>query len=380
MPPSITIVVISGDIEFTNTIVKHINALGSHAGLVGTASSFESGFELIHKKRPMVVIMDINAEDIDLYITQVEKIINRFPRVSVFAASDDKSSDTILKIMRSGVGEYLLKPVSDVDLTSALQKIGRIWIAKTSPEAEEGFIYTCFSPKGGVGVTTIAINLAINIHQITHKPTLLVDLDLNAGDVSTFLNVKPTYTISDVTTNMSRLDKSFLKGVLTKHESGISLLAEPQKLEEAVSISPDDIRQVLSLLKTMFKYIIVDTEPVFNRRTMAAIELSELLFLTFCMSLPGIKNMQRYLNYLERVGINKNKIMMIVSRYLKKGDIKLEEAEKVLNHPIHLNIPNDYNTAISCLNKGVPVSTFDPKSKLNSALKELAVTIVARQR
>jgi pilus assembly protein CpaE len=377
--PSIPIVIISSDPDSTNNITNLINKLGSHASVEGVATTFNSGFEVIHKKRPLVAILDVREGDLDTCIDAIHNILDRFPRISIFTASDDRSSETILKVMRAGATEYLLKPVSEVDLTSALQKLGRLWITKPDATVEHGEIYTVFSPKGGVGVTTISINLATNIHTITKKPTLLVDLDLTAGDVTTFLNLRPTYTISDVTTNMSRLDTSFLKGVIQKHDSGINILAEPKNVEDGVSISADDIKRVLKILKTMFPYIVLDTEPILNNRTLAAIEMSDVILLTFVLTLPGIRNMQRYLTYLEKINIKREKIKLVVNRYLKKGDIKIEEAEKVLKHPIFLSIPNEYNTAIACLNKGVPISTYDTKSKLNVALKELAITLVAKE-
>jgi pilus assembly protein CpaE len=380
MPPSIPIVIISSDVESTSNISKLIGKLGPHASIEGVAVNFNGGYEVIHKKRPLVVILDICKGDLDPCIDAIHKILDRFPRTSIFAVSEDRTSETILKIMRAGATEYLLKPVSEVDLTSALQKLGRLWITKPEAGVEQGQIYTVFSPKGGVGVTTIALNLATNIHTITNKPTLLVDLDLTAGDVTTFLNLKPTYTISDVTTNMSRLDPSFLKGVIQKHDSGINILAEPQNVEEGVSISAEDIKRVLKILKTMFPYVVLDTEPILNNRTLAAIEIADVILLTFVLTLPGIRNMQRYLNYLEKINVKRDKIKLVVNRFLKKGDIKIEEAEKVLKHPIFLSIPNEYNTAIACLNKGVPISTYDTKSKLNVALKELAITLVAKEK
>jgi pilus assembly protein CpaE len=376
----ISIVIISGDIDSSNNMVRHITSLGDQASIEGVASTFESGFEIVHRKRPMVVIMDLSDGNVDTFISNVQQILERFPRVLVFAASDDKSSDTILKVMRAGVAEYILKPVSEVDLTSALQKLGRLWVSKPEPAREEGHMFTVFSPKGGVGVTTVAINLATNIHAITNNPTLLVDLDLNAGDVTTFLNMKPTYTISDVTMNITRLDRSFLKGVIQRHESGINVIAEPQRVEEGVSIAGTEVKKVLSLLKTMFKYTVIDTEPVLNDRTVAAIEMSEMLIIVFVLSLPGIRNMQRYFSYLDKLGVKREKIKLVVNRHLKKGDIKIEEAERVIKHPIFLSIPNEYNIAMASLNKGIPISSYDDKSKLNIGLKELAISMVARKR
>jgi pilus assembly protein CpaE len=370
-----TVVVIDSDPDSINHIVKYINNLGDHAEVEGVATSFESGFELIHKKKPKVVIMEVE-KDVDLSLQRMHTILDRFPQVSIFATSEDKSSDTILKVMKAGADEYILRPVSEADLDSALQKHGRLWITKPVPEEKTGTVVTVFSPKGGVGVTTLAINLATHIHNSTKKSTLLVDLDLNAGDASTFFNIKPAYTISDVTTNMSRLDKSFLKGVITRHNSGVHILAEPQRVEEATSILGEDIRKVMGLLRTMFEYIIIDTEAAVDDRTMSALEMADYILIVFVMSLPGIKNMQRYLRYLEGRGFGRDKIKLVVNRYVKKGDIRLEDAEKALNHNIFWSIPNDFDSAMACLNKGLPLNMCSPRSKVNSSIKDLAENMV----
>lgn len=375
MPQNISVVIIDSNTDSIANIVKYIKNLGDNVTIEGTTTTFESGFELVHKKRPMAVIMEICGEDLNLYLERIAQLLNRFPQLSIFATCADKSSDTILKVMRAGATEYLLRPVSDIDLAFALQKLGRLWLTRPVPEAEVGSIITVFSPKSGVGVTTIAINLATDIYEAAKKPTILVDLDLNAGDVTTFLNMKPSYTISDVTVNISRLDKSFLRGVTAKHESGIFVLAEPQKVEEGVSISGSEIRKVLNLLKTMFSYIIIDAESL-SERTTAALEMSDNILLIFSMSLPGIRNTQRYLKYFDRMGYGRNRIKLVANRYLKRGDIQVEDAEKALNYPIFWTVPNDYDTSMDCLNKGVPISMGAPRSQLNSSIKELAKAII----
>jgi pilus assembly protein CpaE len=375
MPQNISVVIIDSDITSLNSITKFIENLGDNVSIEGTAGTFEKGYELVHKKRPMAVIMEI-GEDINLAIERMEQISSRFPQVSIFATSTDKSSETILKVMRAGATEYLLRPVSQTDLAFALQKIGRLRLVKPAEE-EAGRIITIFSPKGGAGVTTIAINLATNIYNMTDKPTVLVDLDLNAGDVTTFLNMKPSYTISDVTMNISRLDRNFLQGVIAKHESGISVLAEPQKIEEGVSISSSEIKKVLSLLKSMFKYIIIDAETI-SERTTTAIEMADMILLVFFMSLPSIKNMQRHLRYFDNIGLGRDRVKLIANRYLKKSDITIQDTEKTLNYPIFFTLPNDYDTTMTCLNKGVPISEGAPRSQLNASLKELSKTIISK--
>jgi pilus assembly protein CpaE len=375
MPQGISVVIIDSDIDSINTMVRYMKSMDSKVIVEGTATTFENGFELVHKKRPMVVIIEV-SEKIDLSLERISQILSRFSQVSIFATSLDKSSDTILKVMRAGATEYLLRPVTEADLTYALQKVGRLWLTRPAPEDEAGRIFTVFSPKGGVGVTTVAINLATDIFEATKKPTILVDLDLNSGDATTFLNMKPSYTISDVTVNISRLDKSFLQGVVAKHESGIYVLAEPQKVEEGVSIAGAEIKKVLSLLKSMFKYIIIDAETI-SERTTIALEMSDMILSVFFMSLPGIKNMQRYLRYFDKMGLGRDRVKLVANRYVKKSDIKIEDAEKALNYPIFWAVPNDWDTTMTCLNKGITISMGSPKSQLNLSLNELARAIIS---
>lgn len=378
MPPAISIVIIDSDPDSLKSMVGFIQRLGNHAIVEGTAATFEKGLEIIHKKRPMVVIMEV-CEDVNLSIERMKNILSRFPHITIFATCPDKSSDTILKVMRAGAAEYLLKPVSEVDLSAALQKLGRLWVVKPPIEEKVGRVITVFSPKGGVGTTTIAINLASDIYKETNEPTILLDMDFYAGDISTFLNLKPAYTLSDVTAHMSRLDKSFLQGVIAKHESGISVLAEPHKINEAVEIAGEDLRKIIGLLKTMYKYIVVDSTSVFDSRTKTVLEESDDIYMVFVLTLPSINNVQRHIDYFERLGFGRDKVKLIVNRYIKKGEITIEDAEKVLTYPVFHTITNEYETAMACINKGVTVAELEPKSKLNLAIKELAKKVVAKK-
>lgn len=374
---SLSIVVIDSDLDSLGNIVKYID----RSSIVGTASSFESGYELIHKKRPMIVIMEVKVEELDLYIERIEMILTRFPNVSIFAVCTDRSAETILKVMRAGVVEYLLKPVHENDLASALQKIGRLMVKQSfhsQPGAELGHIFTFYSPKGGVGLTTLATNFAVNLHAMTDKSTILVDLDLIAGDVTTFLNMDPEYSLSDVTLNATRLDASFMKGVISHHESGIFVLSEPKNIADGVALSSNDLVKVLALLKTMFTYIIIDTETGLNSKTMMALKMADTLVFAFVLTLPGIKHAQRYLNYFKSMDLD-HKIMPVVNRHVKKGDIKLEEASEIVKYPISWDFPNDHESAMTSLNKGGPLMKMAPHSHLNDSINGFAKLLLARK-
>jgi len=143
-----------------------------------------------------------------------------------------------------------------------------------------------------------------------------------------------------------------------------------------VSISSSEIKKVLSLLKSMFKYIIIDAETI-SERTTTAIEMADMILLVFFMSLPSIKNMQRHLKYFDRLGLGRDRVKLIANRYLKKSDITIQDTEKALNYPIFWTLPNDYDTSMTCLNKGVPINEGAPRSQLNISMKDLAKSIIA---
>src|SRR6266571_2046505 len=157
----------------------------------------------------------------------------------------------ILSTMRAGAVEYLLEPVEPADLAEALQKVGRLWLTKPAESAQSGRIISVYNPIGGMGTTTVAVNLAATIAANGGK-VALVDLNLYSGDVSSFLDVNPAYTLSSVTSNVARLDASFLMSVMTKHASGVYVLTEPLEVDEALDITPEQIVRVLALLKGVF--------------------------------------------------------------------------------------------------------------------------------
>lgn len=368
---SIQVIVIDRDKGSRDDIEKFLKEM-DHVILAGTAGDLASGYELVVRTKPMVVIMDIDS-DTEQAFGLIAQITKNYPGTCVFATSSDNSSDTILKAMRSGCTEYLLRPVVSHDLANSLGKVGRLMVQRPAAAVtEKGKIVACFSPKGGVGNTTVATNLAVSLHQASQKPVVLVDLDLEGGDTTMFLNLKTKYTISDVTTNITRLDQAFLQGVLSKHSSGIHLLAEPQRVEEAETITPGQVREVLELLRSMFSYVVVDTEIGYGERNLAAFDSADLVLLVGILSLPSLKNIQKALDVFVRLGYDVNKVKLVINRHLRKGEITVTDAEKALNYKAFSQIPNDYNNVMASINRGMPLTLLAPHSDISQSFKELA--------
>ncbi len=370
MPPSLSIALIDSDQESRKNLEKFLKTV-DQVSIVGTAADLSSGYEIVVRTKPMLVIMDLDSKP-DQAFDYMEKMLKQVHGLAIFATSSDSSSENILRAMRSGATEFLLRPVDNQDLMNSLTKVGRLMVQRTVQAANEhGQIITCFSPKGGMGNTTIATNLAVCIFQLTEKPVVLVDLDLEAGDAAMFLNLKTKYTISDVTSNITRLDRTFLQGVLAKHSSGIYLLAEPQKVEDAENITPSQVREVLDLLKSMFAYIVVDTEVGYGDRNLAAFDASDLILLMGMLHLPSIKNMQKSLDVFDRLGFGTEKVKLIINRYLRKGEITVEDAEKALNYKVFWHLPNDYNDVMMSINRGLPLTTLSPHSEISHSFRDM---------
>jgi pilus assembly protein CpaE len=371
MGGKISLVIIDSSADSAAAIERILGAHDSGLHVVGTAASFEKGYELIFAKRPAVVIMEAGDEDISDSLGRVKTILSRSPRTFIFVTGGHKTSEAILALLRAGATEYLPKPVTEADLMSAVRKLLRSGAAAVTAE-RKGEVYTVFSPKGGTGVTTVAINLAVNIFEKTGRSTLLVDLDHTAADMAPFLDLKPTYTVRDAMADLNELDKMSLQNIITRHKCGVHVLAQPVQVGEEVSRTGGNIKRLLDILSATFRYVVVDTEPHVSEATLSAMQMSDAVLMLFVTSLPSIKNTRKYLDYLYKKDIRGEKVIAVVNRFHKKGNITIAEAESVLQQHVFGCIPNDYVTAIDSLNRGVPVSSFAPQSELNAAIRDLA--------
>jgi pilus assembly protein CpaE len=374
MPQHISIAVINSNKASRDALEAHFQQIGDVVKLMGSTADFSDGMRILQIANPQVVILEINepATGVD----QIRQILARFPRISVFVTSAQKSTDLILSAMRAGAIEYLLEPVEFNDLADALQKVGRLWVARPADTTNEGKIISVYNPIGGMGTTTVAVNLAAALATGNEK-VALVDLNLFSGDVSSFLDVNPTYTLSSVTSNIARLDANFLMSVMTRHSSGVYVLTEPLEVDETMDITPEQILRVLTLLKGVFSHVVVDTGGSLVGCNQTIFESSDLIFFNTVLNLPALKNAKRYLAAMEKRGLRKEKVKLVVNRYLPKADIRIEDAEKVLGHKVYLTIPNEYKDVIASINKGIPIVKMSPRSPFSKSIVQLCAQIKA---
>lgn len=336
-----------------------------------SSDELQAGYRLIQQGRPQLVILNLDP-GIEEAITLLGKISAGFPGISIIASSSNKQPDLILRAIRAGAHEFLVQPVNTDELTSAVQKVVRAWLAKKTELAAPGKMISVFCTKGGYGTTTLSVNLATSLVPISERTVVVADLDLEAGDVSTFLGVSPKYTIANVTANLARADQAYLQSVLEHHSSGVYLLAEPERMEEAETITPTQIREILIMLKSMAGVTIVDTKKTFDDRTLMALDLSDMILLVTVMSVPAVRATQRTLEVFQRLGYSQDKVKLVVNRYLPSADIKIEDVEKTLNYPVSWQISNDFPAAMLSINRGQSLSDVAPNSEISISFKQLA--------
>ncbi len=369
MPPHISLVIIDSDTTARDSITGTLKPFSETISIAGIVGNFGDGAKLIEKSSPNVVILEVH--DIQQGIQEVQLITSKFPRTSVIVSSAEKNSDWILSLMRAGAVEYMLRPITQEELKQALQKVGRFIFSKPAEEVLTGKIISAYYPTGGMGTTTVAVNLAASL-ALEGTKVALVDLNLFSGDISTFLDVNPTYTLSSVTSNIDRLDANFLMSVMTRHSSGPFVLTEPLEVDDAISITPEQVQRTLKFLKGIFNYVVVDCGGQLEGCNMAVFESSDLILFTTALSLPALRNTKRYLTALERKGFHRDRVKLVVNRFLQKADIQIKDAEKVLGVTVFQIIPNDYMEVVTSINKGIPVVTMSPRSAVSKAMLNLA--------
>lgn len=353
----------------------HTALLGiSGVEILAETDSLVYGYELIRQNRPKVVFMDLR-ENSAKSLDTAKRISSYFKDVLIIASGSDMSLEMIKACMEAGVRDFLKRPFDADQVREVLQKHQLALQASTEAGDRTGRIVTVFSNKGGLGKTTIAVNLALALSETIGKPVALVDLNLQLGDITTFLDVEPKQTIVDIARNIGRVDAAYLEGSLAQYQTKgatVYVLADPLYVEDAEEVTADQINAVLTVLRATFEYVIIDTTTSFDSKTLAALDLADYILLVTMVNLPSIRSSQRLLNLFERLGYDSQKIKLVVNRYIAGEEITIEDVEETLDHPLFWKIPNNYGVVMTAINRGIPISMVENSKALERNFLELA--------
>ena len=323
--------------------------------------------EMQNKSIFLVDLSNIKQEKLDLIL----KVSQQCPNCKVLALSDNPTVDLIIRIMRAGAKEFVPIPILKNEFFDSLNKI--ISQFEEPKKNNKCKIISVFSNKGGIGKTSLATNLALELSKITKESVALIDMNFQMGDITTFLDLKPSFNISYMLENIDKINETFLLSTLEKYKnSSLYILADPPYFKQADNIQPKQITKLFNTLKETFSYIIVDAEASFDGKNIAALDNSDLILLVTVANIPALRNTQRCLELFEKLGYDKNKTQIVVNRYMENDEIKEDDVEKVLSKSVYWKIPNNYFALMTAINKGVPVSSINANTNIAQSYRDLA--------
>lgn len=394
-------VVIVDDVSETRENVRKLLQFESDVDVVGTARTGKEAIQLSQELNPDVVLMDINMPDMD-GIAATEAIHSKQPAVQVVILSVQSDQNYMRRAMLAGARDFLTKPPMGDELISAIRRAGAMAQTERSKVAQvhlppvsaatggvfagygapKGKVITVYSPKGGTGCTTIAVNLALTLHNEDTR-VALVDGNLQFGDVAVFVNEQGKNTIIDLAPRADELDPEIVEEVMLKHAaSGLHILAAPSKPEYAEKVTSGQFSRVLEYLKQIYTYVVVDTATLLTDVTLAAIDVSDLVVLVTTQDIPSIKNCRLFLDLSQTLGIDRERILFIMNRFDKRINITPERVAENLKQQVTTVIPLDEATVMKAVNRGVPFildSRNQPASRGILALTESVRARIAAQ-
>ncbi|MBA4017409.1 MAG: pilus assembly protein CpaE [Pirellula sp.] len=340
--------------------------------LEAECSRYEYFADVISQTHPDigVVALDSNtAKGLEL----VEKLGQASPDCAIIVIASTTDGQVILQAMRAGAKEFLSIPLKLQDVLDALGRISERKFGKGESKARGSTVIAVAGATGGVGTTSLSVNLGCALAKDPKKSAALIDLDLCLGDADVFLDSIPDYTLVDVSQNVSRLDFSLLKRSLTKHSSGLYLLPRPVQMEDMALITPDDLQRVIGLMKATFSHLVIDLSKGYTANDMVALQMANHILLVTQLDLPCLRNVVRLLTSFKENKELSEKIKIVINRAgLDTGAITLKKAQETIGREIFWQIPNDYRTMVEVRNNGVPLIEQAPKAAVTQSILGLA--------
>ncbi|MFQ5520468.1 MAG: AAA family ATPase [Candidatus Methylomirabilia bacterium] len=341
--------------------------------VVGEFSDIPQALSAAPACRPDVLIVEVPAEqgeDGEGASSTVEHLARALPDTAILVTGPTESAHLVIQVIRAGAVDFLGRPVKQDDLLAALGKVARSRRG-VAPEQRAGRVTSVFSTKGGVGVTTVAANLAVCWAQRSPKDTLLVDLDTRQSDVATLLNLRSPYSVLDAFENVERLDESFLQGLLTDHSSGLWVLPGPTPFER-VKLSTQQVQAGLGILRSHFDQVVLDLPHDLDPGTIAALEASDVILFLVSLNVSALRSGAAGLAAFRHLGLDPAKVRLVVMREGTGEDVTVKHVKDALGIPIYWRTPSDYPTVVTAINSGEPVVVGSSRSKIGKNLRQLS--------
>jgi pilus assembly protein CpaE len=352
--------------------------------LEAESSRYEFFTDVISQSCPDVVIISLDSDQ-NKALLLIQQLTSEVPEMPILAISARGDGQAILQALRSGAREFLTAPVILEELLKALKRLaprphgesivgGLNGAGKVDPQ-----VIAVLGSRGGVGCTSLAVNLSACLAQDPLHNTVLIDLDLALGDADVALDMLADYTLADVALNIERIDMTFLRRSLSKHASGVALLPHPVQIEDAALIREDHLQRLINLMRASYTHQIMDLSKSFSAVDVTALRLADVILLVAQLELSSLRNVVRMLLTLGADDTLSSKVKIVLNRVgCEASDISVKKAEETIGRPIFWQLPNEPKVMMDSRNQGVPLVTLAPKCKLYQSIQGLAMTLCGR--
>ena len=303
---------------------------------------------------PDVVLVDIR-HDATAGMASIERVRGAAPNASVFAVAAATEPELILQAMRSGASEFFTWPPEPETFYGAIRRTAA---RRESAQGSRATATTLafLGAKGGAGTTTVAVNCGVDLARLTKRATVIVDLKRGLGEVALFLGIRPRFTVVDAIDNLHRLDRAFLKELVTKHKSGLDLLAGSEQFDRPGTGDASAVEELFQILTRHYEYIVVDAGSEINTCTQAGIYAAESLFMVANPDVASVRNAQKLIERVRQLGACGERVRLLLNRAQEPYPIPPKQIEAAVGHPIHHTFPSDYAIVSTALNSGVPLA------------------------
>ena len=382
------------DIPETRENLRKLLFFESDIDVVGAATNGAEGIDMAVELKPDIVLMDINMPGVD-GITASEKITQQVPFCQIIMVSVQGEADYLRRSMLAGAREFLIKPFSSDELVSSIRRVYQLGASrrKAMPAMQEtgiaaksraeamtptaGRIVSVFSAKGGVGCSTIAVNVAIALQQSAAAKVALVDTSLQFGDIGVLLNLYASRTIADLAALADELDDELINDILLSHSSGVKTLLAPPRPEVADTVTPGLVTDVLERLRSMFDVILVDTGSILDDVVLNVLDISDRIIVVTTPEIPAIKNAKLFFEVTEALEYERDRIVFVLNKVDKRINIRAEDIEANLKYKIRGQLPLDDRTVTTAVNQGVPYVLGNKNSLLSQATVALSKQLMS---
>jgi pilus assembly protein CpaE len=328
----------------------------------------------IQASPPDVVLVDIRGEKIiPLWL---EQLIQRLPQTQIIVCSENREPDFIIQAMQMGIRELLHLPLSKTDLEAALNRVQLIQKPlQPGGENKPGQILVVTGHKGGVGCTTVAINLAVALSDLEAERVALIDLGRPFPDVGNFLNQKWDYSFADLIDNLSNVDRTFVQSIMHPYDTKLAILYGIPGLRNQEGME-EILDHIFPILRDMYKYIVIDLGHWLDELFLQVCAEADMVLMLTQFTIPDIKTLEILLPMLLELQLDRRKIKIIVNRHIRHHVVQLSDLDHIIKHPVFHTLPSDYFSLMKAIDLGTILASAAPRSQLWSSIKKLGTLIL----